>query len=262
MPVFVLGNSYREFAFYLENDQTVSLYLHNQNSIYTSSHSYSLNTWYKATIAYSSYIARLYLDDILVLEEVFSSSFPDYDKKISNTNFSNCAVYKGLWENLIVKNISTIYISANAEPSYGGTISGTGNYDYGQTAELTATAATGYDFMNWTENGTEVSTDTNYSFTVTESRTLVANFENIVNITAVKNDMYLTIYPNPATGKVTIKGENIEMIKIINIYGQVVKQIKVKTDETNIDLSNQAKGIYFVKVVTNYEIITEKIILE
>jgi len=31
--------------------------------------------------------------------------------------------------------------------------------------------------VNWTEGGSEVSTDANYSFTVTENRTLVANFE-------------------------------------------------------------------------------------
>jgi len=68
-------------------------------------------------------------------------------------------------------------ITASANPSNGCTVGGTGTYDYGQAANMTATPATNYIFINWTENGTEVSTDANYSFTVTKNRTLVANFE-------------------------------------------------------------------------------------
>uniref|UniRef100_UPI0032176F75 InlB B-repeat-containing protein n=1 Tax=uncultured Draconibacterium sp. TaxID=1573823 RepID=UPI0032176F75 len=68
-------------------------------------------------------------------------------------------------------------ISASASPSNGGSLNGTGSYNSGATANLTATVASGYDFVNWTENGTQVSTNANYSFTVTSNRTLVANFE-------------------------------------------------------------------------------------
>ncbi|MBO7133457.1 MAG: C10 family peptidase [Bacteroidales bacterium] len=77
-------------------------------------------------------------------------------------------------------------ISATANPTDGGTIEGAGDYNYGQTATLTATANTGYHFVNWTENDNEVSTDAEYSFTVNENRTLVANFEiNTYTVTAV-----------------------------------------------------------------------------
>ena len=41
---------------------------------------------------------------------------------------------------------------------------------------VTATANNNYTFDNWTENGNVVSTNTNYTFTVTGNRTLVANF--------------------------------------------------------------------------------------
>ena len=49
-------------------------------------------------------------------------------------------------------------------------------YSYGSTATLTATPNEGYMFINWTENGQEVSTNPVYSFTVTEGRNLQANF--------------------------------------------------------------------------------------
>ena len=67
-------------------------------------------------------------------------------------------------------------ITASANPEEGGTISGTGSYQEGQTCTLTATPSEGYVFVNWTENGEEVSTEASYAFTVTGDRNLVANF--------------------------------------------------------------------------------------
>ena len=49
-------------------------------------------------------------------------------------------------------------------------------YNHGETCTVTATANDGYTFINWTENGEEVSTEANYSFEVTNERNLVANF--------------------------------------------------------------------------------------
>ena len=67
-------------------------------------------------------------------------------------------------------------VNATANPTAGGTVTGGGTYDYGQSCTLSASANTGYDFINWTENGNIVSSDANYSFTVTGNRTLVAHF--------------------------------------------------------------------------------------
>ena len=79
-------------------------------------------------------------------------------------------------------------ISATASPAAGGTVSGDGTYNHGATATLTATPSTGYHFINWTDNGNEVSTDAAYSFTVTGDRTLVANFTpDTYTITATAN---------------------------------------------------------------------------
>ena len=68
-------------------------------------------------------------------------------------------------------------IAAYANPTNGGTVSGGGTYTIGSTCTLTATPYQGYEFVNWTENGEEVSTAATYSFEMTGSRTLVANFE-------------------------------------------------------------------------------------
>ena len=68
-------------------------------------------------------------------------------------------------------------ISASASPSNGGSVSGGGTYNHGSTCTLTATPATGYSFVRWTKNGSQVSTSSTYSFTVTASASYVAVFE-------------------------------------------------------------------------------------
>ena len=77
-----------------------------------------------------------------------------------------------------------VTVAATPNPAEGGTVSGSGVYAEGTVCTLTATANTGYTFQNWTENGEVVSTETTYSFIVSESVAFVANFaEKGINIT-------------------------------------------------------------------------------
>jgi len=54
--------------------------------------------------------------------------------------------------------------------------SASGTFNYGTSCTVTATPNANYHFVNWTENGTAVSTEASYTFTVTSGRDLVANF--------------------------------------------------------------------------------------
>ena len=68
----------------------------------------------------------------------------------------------------------TITVSAN--PLEGGMVNGTGLYYENTECTLTATANDGYTFTNWTKNDTLVSTNTTYTFIVTEDADYIANF--------------------------------------------------------------------------------------
>ena len=57
-----------------------------------------------------------------------------------------------------------------------GSVSGGGSYEYGRTCTVIANAADGCRFVFWSENGNLVSSEASYSFTVTENKTIVANF--------------------------------------------------------------------------------------
>ncbi|MBR4848474.1 MAG: C10 family peptidase [Bacteroidaceae bacterium] len=81
---------------------------------------------------------------------------------------------------------TTYTVTTTANPAEGGTAkfaAGTGSQktqgdvENGTQITLYATANTGYNFVNWTKGGAEVSTDATYTFTATESATYVANFE-------------------------------------------------------------------------------------
>ncbi|MCR5659694.1 MAG: C10 family peptidase [Bacteroidales bacterium] len=82
-------------------------------------------------------------------------------------------------------------ISVTASPSNGGDVTGGGTYNQDASCTVHATANSGYTFVNWTENGTQVSTNANYTFTVTGNRSLVANFlpqQYTINVSAYPSD--------------------------------------------------------------------------
>ncbi len=77
----------------------------------------------------------------------------------------------------IVTSDGPVYsIVTEASPADGGTVDNAGLYPENSAAPLVATPNAGYAFLNWTENGTAVSTNPNYTFTVVGHRTLTANF--------------------------------------------------------------------------------------
>ena len=79
-------------------------------------------------------------------------------------------------------------ITAIANPAVGGTISGTGGFSFGQSCTLSATANTGYTFVNWMKDGEVVSSNATYTFTVNESANYVANFsQNLYTINVAAN---------------------------------------------------------------------------
>ena len=72
--------------------------------------------------------------------------------------------------------INTYTVSVTANPSMGGTVTGGGTFTYGQTCTITASVSSGYTFINWTENGSYVSSDASYTFTVAGNHSFVAHF--------------------------------------------------------------------------------------
>ena len=90
-------------------------------------------------------------------------------------------------------------ISVTTNMAVGGTTTGAGTYDYGNTCTLTATPNEGYLFLNWSKNGEVVSCNATYSFTVTKDAEIEAVFmrlEGVLIGQGESTDMYLPINSN------------------------------------------------------------------
>jgi uncharacterized repeat protein (TIGR02543 family) len=148
----------------------------------------------------------------------------------------------------------SFYISVSVSPENSGLASGAGTYNYGETVNLNIATVTGYNFVNWTRDETEVSTDETYSFTVTENLTLVANFDIATDIVTT-SEKTSSIYPNPASMSITISGVYGE-VEIYNSIGNLVWIGEVVQNQ-NLDISNLTPGVYIIKIGT----IIEKIII-
>jgi hypothetical protein len=100
---------------------------------------------------------------------------------------------------LVANFIQTYIITASANPSNAGTTTGAGTYRSGTNVNLTATANTGYEFVNWTENGSVVSTLSGYTFAASTNRTLVANFMPKLEIVRSANSSLIVSWPVSTT---------------------------------------------------------------
>ncbi len=78
------------------------------------------------------------------------------------------------------------------------------------------------------------------------------------------------LYPNPSNGRVEIKCSNKNFsttkVNLLDVTGRIVSSSNLQNNTVNwsqtMDWSQQAKGIYFVQLISNSQVFTQKIILE
>jgi hypothetical protein len=103
----------------------------------------------------------------------------------------------------------------------GGTVSGSGTYQAGTQHTVTATANSGYTFINWIENGQVVSQAANYSFTVTGNRTLTAVFqetETDISDIDVPDDVDIMVVPDSISARIVWRANEDATGYILIIY--------------------------------------------
>ena len=157
-----------------------------------------------------------------------------------------------LIDNIVIEQLAIDYtITVSADPTNGGTVAGGGTYQQGQSCTVTATANEDYKFTNWTENGVEVSIEPSYTFTVTDNRILVANFESTEGL-GEQSANALVVYPNPVSDKLTVEvQEAIGTIEICDLMGAVVYSQKNCGNKVEINIADWQSGIYFLRYVSS-----------
>jgi hypothetical protein len=76
---------------------------------------------------------------------------------------------------MLFANFAPLYTISASTPG-NGTVSGSGIYTGTTSVTVKAMPGQGFSLLNWTENGTPVSTSPNYTFAIGSNRTLVANY--------------------------------------------------------------------------------------
>ena len=78
------------------------------------------------------------------------------------------------------------------------------------------------------------------------------------------DQMGVTIYPNPSNGVVSIKNNGFQSLQIhvLDVSGKLVRQFNQMGNETRtLDLSSEAKGIYFIQMTNGTTSSTEKVLI-
>ena len=86
--------------------------------------------------------------------------------------------------------------------------------------------------------------------------------EYSTDINSISNIKNIYIYPNPCSGRFTVRAENLNKIIITDIKGNIIYVQDDIVEFNNIDLSKETKAVYFVKLISKSGVSTQKIVLE
>ena len=130
-------------------------------------------------------------------------------------------------------------------PEKGGTAEGSGIYNFGEFAHLSASANANYQFVGWTnQDGDTISTEQEYVHMIARGGLLTANFVSIDAVDETEGKAF-TLWPNPAFQTIYIDGVEVVEVQVYNALGQVVKTMRGTNEITVAELP---QGVYLVQI--------------
>jgi uncharacterized repeat protein (TIGR02543 family) len=128
--------------------------------------------------------------------------------------------------------IAELTLSSN--PIVGGITNGAGTFKKDSLIHAVATANTGYSFVNWTQNGTPVSTTPDYQFAMNGNKALIANFSL---------QFAVVLASNPADGGSTTGG---------GLFDTGANATVTATPNTGYTFTNWTEGLTIVSTDASY----------
>ena len=104
------------------------------------------------------------------------------------------------------------------------------------------------------------------AFVVANCGTQHSGESNHVTFTPTGINDYLlnntTLYPNPTTGQFRIENSElrIENVEVYDVFGKLMTSVEVNNNVAEIDATNFASGVYFVRVFTEKGMVTKRIV--
>ena len=114
------------------------------------------------------------------------------------------------------------------------------------TVKAIGSGANSYSFID-----THPADGTNYYRLESVDKDGSSSYSKVVSVQFTVNSNQLTVYPNPAKEAVTIKGNHIASLQLIDNMGRVVKAVSLR-DATNpvLSVSSLAAGVYHLRIQT------------
>lgn len=75
-------------------------------------------------------------------------------------------------------------------------------------------------------------------------------------------DAAINVYPNPTSGQFTISNEQCTMnnVSVYDVYGKLLKNVKVDDYAVTIDATSFAAGVYFARIITDNGVVTKRVV--
>jgi len=98
-----------------------------------------------------------------------------------------------------------------------------------------------------------------YAFNSSDNKIVIVKEQNL-GLNPFENELNISVYPNPTTDYLTIRSKTIiKNVQIVNIDGSIIKYLNPLNGK--IDLSDLNNGIYFIKIIDEFnQIVNKKII--
>ena len=159
----------------------------------------------------------------------------------------------------VSQTFATSNVSVTAAPAVGASTSAT-LICAGQTASITASGASTYTWntaatttviavsptvtTSYTVTGTNAAGCAN-SFVISQA---VSACTGLGELNASESNL-INVYPNPNIGEFIVELNSNAQLIIVNLLGQEIYNEKMSAGKQKINIQNQAKGTYFVKVI-------------
>ncbi len=166
-----------------------------------------------------------------------------------------------------------IFVNVNKNPTAAITAGGATTFCAGGSVVLTANAGGGLNYQ-WYKGASLIAGATslnytatlagNYKCRVTKTATGCFKNSNLITVTVpckkgelLNDEDAFTIYPNPATDKLTINLNrsiiNSSTVMITDILGKILARETIYSSAIEIDISQFSDGMYFIKMEINGE---------
>jgi len=193
-----------------------------------------------------------------VVEEVYIDDEP-MDMALA-TNYTFTAIDNDYTIHVTFKLIEETHFTITATAGENGTISPEGEIEYleGENAEFVFIPDNGFEVEEVFIDGEpmDMAQATEYTFIeLDKDYTIHVSFRKLESIKDV-NGVAIAVAPNPVDDQLFVTG-TYDRLEIISVTGQL---LSTAHNQSPVDVSLLPKGIYFVKILTNGQTYTFKVV--